>query len=93
MDVRAAERGRMIRNPNEIRRAILACQRKRIALRVRERDLRRDLAVAEQRMATVREMYSDGRTYREIGNLIGTTRQFVYQLVHPDVRRRREGRA
>lgn len=83
----------MIRNPDEIRRAILACQRKRVALRGRERELRADLHNAVWRMAIVREMYEGGRSYREIGQHIGTSRQFVYQLLHPEVRRRREGRA
>ena len=84
----------MIRNPDEIRRVILQCQRDRVNSHEREARLRRDLAEAEGRMTIVRYLYENkGRTYQEIGDRIGTSRQFVYQLLHPEVRRRREGRA
>lgn len=38
------------------------------------------LRIAEARGAAVRQMHDDGRSYGEIGELIGLTRQRAYQL-------------
>ena len=83
----------MKRSPAQIRRTLAVAEQRIIEWRERRAVLRRDLVRAVAREQKVFAMYEGGHPYSTIGKRIGVTRQMIYQILHPEVRRRRDGRS
>ncbi len=76
--------------PRVITQYIRTNQAAQIELREKELILKAELARSIRRQEVVEGAYARGESYAAIGRRIGRSRQYVYQLLHPEVRRRRE---